>query len=74
VTINPLDYEDPIAQILAGKKINMESFMNMPDLNVSKHARNMANDPFVSASFFYFIIRTTLECLFGVQLCAKEVR
>jgi hypothetical protein len=72
VTINPLDYKDPIAQILAGKKIDMESFMNMPAPNASKCARNMANNPFASASFFHLIIRTTLECLFGVQLHTKR--
>jgi Helitron helicase-like domain at N-terminus len=72
VTINPLDYEDSIAQILVGEKSNMESFMNMPGQNASEHARNMANDPFASASFFYFIIRMTLECLFTVEIHTQK--
>ena len=35
ITINPMDYEDPIAQIFAGEHINMDSFMNSmgPDAN-----------------------------------------
>jgi hypothetical protein len=33
--INPLDYEDPIAQIFAGEDINMDTFMETmgPDPN-----------------------------------------
>ena len=67
VTINPLDYEDPIAQILAGENIDMESFMSFVGPNPKECARNMADDPFASVSFFHFIIETTLECLFAVR-------
>ena len=67
VTINPLDYEDLIAQILAGENIDMESFMSFVGPNLKEHARNMADNPFASVSFFHFIIETTLECLFAVQ-------
>ena len=68
VTINPLDYEDPIAQILAGENIDMGSFMSFVGPNSKERARNMADDPFASASFFHFIIETTLECLFAVRM------
>jgi hypothetical protein len=51
-----MDYEDPIAQILAGEDIDMDSFMESMGPEPSKHVRNMVNDPFASASFFNFII------------------
>lgn len=73
VTINPLDYEDPIAQIWAGERIDMDSFMNLMGPNSSERARNMAQDPFASASFFNFIIQTTLETLFGIRILPRQV-
>ena len=66
ITINPMDYEDPIAQIFAGEDIDMDCFMNMMGPDANKRARNMANDPFTSAAFFHLIIQTTLETLFGI--------
>ena len=68
MTINPLDYEDPIAQIFAGEKIDMDSFFESMGPNPSQQARNVANDPFASAAFFNFIIRTTLETLLGIHV------
>jgi hypothetical protein len=45
MTINPMDYEDPIAQIFTGENIDMDNFNARfgPDANV--RARNIANDP-----------------------------
>ena len=73
VTINPMDYEDPIAQVLAGEEIDMDSYIDMMASDANKRARNMANDPFASASFFNFIIRTTFETLFGVHTSRSRV-
>ena len=73
VTINPMDYEDPIAQIFAGEDIDMDSFWDRLGPESSERARNMANDPFASASFFNFIIRTTFETLFGVHISRNRV-
>jgi hypothetical protein len=56
LTINPMDYEDPIAQILAGEHIDMDSFMSLLCLNANERATNIARDPFASASFFNFTI------------------
>lgn len=67
VTINPLDYEDPIAQIIAGENIDMDSFLDIVGPDARERARNMADDPFASASFFHFLIEATLECLFAVR-------
>ena len=46
MTINLMDYEDPIAQIFAGENIDMDSFMNLMGPNANSRARNMVNDPF----------------------------
>ena len=73
VTINPMDYEDPIAQVFAGEDIDMNSFWDMMGPDPNKRARNMANDPFASASFFNFIIRTTFETLFGIHISRSRV-
>jgi Helitron helicase-like domain at N-terminus len=48
LTINPMNYEDPIAQILVGEEINMDLFMEFMGPEPSKHARNVAKDPFAS--------------------------
>jgi hypothetical protein len=68
LTINPMDYEDPIAQILAGECIGMDSFMSFLGPNANERATNISRDPFASASFFNFTIRTTLETLFGIHI------
>ena len=73
VMINPMDYEDPIAQVFAGKDIDMNSFMDVMAPDPNKRARNMADDPLVSASFFNFIIQTTFETLFGVHTSRSRV-
>ena len=68
VTINPMDYEDPIAQVLAGENIDMDSFIDVMEPNAAQRAKNMANDPFASASFFHFIIETVLETILSVRV------
>ena len=72
MTINPMDYEDPIAQIFAGENIDMDSFMNLMGPSANSRAKNMADDPYASASFFNFIIRTTLETLFGFTSSKRQ--
>jgi hypothetical protein len=71
--INPMDYEDLIAQILAGEDIDMDSFMKSMGPEPSKRARNMVNNLFASASFFNFIIQTTLETLFGIHASKRQI-
>lgn len=73
LTINPIDYEDPIAQVLAGENIDMDCFMDVIGPDASKRGRNMAKDPFASAAFFNFIVRTTLETLFGIHASKRQV-
>jgi hypothetical protein len=73
LTINPMDYEDPIAQVFAGETIDMDSFMDIMGPDSKGRSRNMANDPFASASFFNFIIQTTLETLLGIRTSKRYV-
>lgn len=73
MTINPMDYEDPIAQIFAGENIDMDSFMDFMGPDPNQRAKNVANDPFASASFFNFIIHTTLETLLSIRASKRHV-
>ena len=50
MTINPMDYEDPIVQIFAGENIDMDSFMNLMGPSPGSRAKNMGDDPYASAS------------------------
>ena len=73
LTINPMDYEDPIVQVWAGEQVDMDRFMNIMGPDANQRARNMAHDPFASASFFNFIIWTTLEMLFGIRVFPRQI-
>ena len=73
LTINPIDYKDPITQIFAGENINMDAFIDVMGPCPKKWAENIAKDPFASAFFFKFIIQTTLECLCCVQASNCQV-
>ena len=73
LTINPIDYEDPIVQIFAEEKINMDAFMDIIGPSPNKQAENIAKNPFASAFFFKFIIQTTLECLCGIRALGHQV-
>ena len=66
VTINPADTQDPIAQVFAGADINLDDFCKTAGPDGIERATNMASDPYASANFFHFIIRTILETLFGI--------
>lgn len=66
ITINPSDTHDPIAQVLAGEDINLDSFMATAGPDVSRRASNIAGDPFAAAKFFHLTIKAVLEELFGI--------
>ena len=77
LTINPIDYDDPIAQIMVGEDIDMEFFQDAMGPDARTQGRNIANDLFASTLFFYFIIRMKLETLFGIHVmkyCHVEFR
>jgi hypothetical protein len=76
ITINPCDLHDPIAQVFAGENsINMDDLLatlNPP--SKEKRAQNIALDPYASANFFHFMIRTILWTLFGVEVTKYQVK
>ncbi|CEL62289.1 DNA repair and recombination protein pif1, mitochondrial OS=Schizosaccharomyces pombe (strain 972 / ATCC 24843) GN=pif1 PE=1 SV=1 [Rhizoctonia solani AG-1 IB] len=73
LTINPDDYNDPIAQIYAGAEIDMDNFSLTSAPSPTKRAQNIAGDPFAAAQFFNFTIKTILEKLFGIVATTTRV-
>lgn len=67
VTINPADTQDPIAQVLAAADIDLDNFCNTAGPDNIDRAINMASDPYASAKFFHFTIKTILEVMFGIS-------
>lgn len=67
ITINPLDTNDPIAQVFAGCNINLDNFMNSDGPRQDTHAVTIASDPYAASEFFHFIIQAVLEELMGIQ-------
>ncbi len=67
ITINPCDLHDPIAQIFAGEEIDIDNFIATAGPSKNKRAQNIADDPYVAAKFFHFMVRTILRTLFGVD-------
>ncbi|KAF8806047.1 hypothetical protein BYT27DRAFT_7257469 [Phlegmacium glaucopus] len=66
VTINPLDTQDPIAQVFAGADIDLDRFCETAGPDCINRAINIASNPYASAKYFHFIIATILEVLIGV--------
>ncbi|KAF8801482.1 hypothetical protein BYT27DRAFT_7262019 [Phlegmacium glaucopus] len=67
VTINPSDMQDPIAQVFAGAKIDVDAFCKTAGPTSTDRSLNIASDPYASAKFFHFMIGTILEVLFGIS-------
>jgi hypothetical protein len=63
LTINPADTQDPIAQVLTGRDIDLDCFdaLDEPPSSIA-----IASDPFVSAAFFHLIVSAVLQCLLGI--------
>jgi hypothetical protein len=64
LTINPLDMQDLIAQVLCGQEIDLDHFIrsnDRPSVSV------IASDPYASASFFHLIVNTILQQLLGIR-------
>ena len=74
ITINPTDLHDPIAQIFAGEKINMDEFMATLGPSKMERAKNIADDPYAAAKFFHFMIATILETLFQIKVTPAQVK
>jgi hypothetical protein len=67
ITINPLDYDDPVAQVFAGEDIDLDDFCASAGPDGVQRGVNIANDPYAAAKYFHFIINVTLESLMGIS-------
>ena len=74
ITINPTDLHDPIAQIFAGEKIDLDAFVATAGPDLDQRSRNIAADPYAAARFFHFMIHTVLETLFGIKVTNFQVK
>lgn len=74
ITINPSDIHDPIAQVFAGEKINLDNLLALIGPDTDKRAANIAADPYAAAKFFHFLIQTILETLFGVKVTNFQMK
>ena len=73
ITINPSDLHDPIAQVLAGKEIDLDAFIATEGPDKEQRAKNIADDSYAASKFFHLIIRAVLEHLFGIKVTANQI-
>ena len=74
ITINPSDLNDPIAQVFAGEKIDLDKFIATVGPGKKQRAKNIASDSYAAAKFFHFMIRTMLETLFQIKVTKYQVK
>ncbi|KAJ7475396.1 hypothetical protein B0H11DRAFT_1917799 [Mycena galericulata] len=70
-TINLADTSDPVAQVLAGKDIDMDRFIATAGPDREARAINVASDPYAAAEFFHYMVRVLLEEAFGIKIQKK---
>jgi hypothetical protein len=73
ITINPADLHDPIVQVFAGEKIDMDNFVSLAGPDSDKRAQNVARDPYAAAKYFNFIIHAMLDTIFGITVTKERV-
>ncbi|KIK79550.1 hypothetical protein PAXRUDRAFT_36425 [Paxillus rubicundulus Ve08.2h10] len=73
ITINPSHLHDPVAQILVGEEINMDQFFTCAGPDSNQQVRNIAQDPYATSKYFFFIIQTILTTLFGIMVTKNQV-
>ena len=74
VTINPSDLNNPIAQVFAGEKIDVDNFLSSMGPGSETRARNIADDPYAASKFFHFLIHVILETLFNIKIEGHRVK
>lgn len=67
ITINPSDIHDPIAQVLAGAEIDLDTFDHSSGPDAVTRLTRVANDPYAAARFFHFMIGLLLREIFGIS-------
>ncbi|KDN43279.1 hypothetical protein RSAG8_06246, partial [Rhizoctonia solani AG-8 WAC10335] len=65
ITLNFIDHHNPICQVLAGQKIDIDNLSQVLNLSAQSRAINVAQDPFAATQFFFFLAKTGLTTLFG---------
>ena len=73
MTINPCDLHDPIAQVFCGEEVDMNNFMASLGPSRKKRAQNIAADPYATAKFFNFVMKTIMITLFRVEVTNFKV-
>jgi hypothetical protein len=73
ITINPDDLHDPVAQVFAGEKIDMNNFIRMAGPDKKRRSQNIAQDPYSAANFFHFLIKMILRTLFGIKVAGCHI-
>lgn len=73
ITINPCDLHDPVVQILAGERIDLDQASRIMSPDKEHHAYNVAQDPYAASKFFHYLIRVILEKLFGITASSTNV-
>src|ERR1700722_1536318 len=68
ITINPSNLHDPITQIFAGEKIDLDDFLAMAGPDKTKCAQNIAADPYAATKFFHFMIKVIFETLLQIKV------
>ncbi|KDN34225.1 hypothetical protein RSAG8_12684, partial [Rhizoctonia solani AG-8 WAC10335] len=67
VTINPNNLHDPVVQVLAGEKIDMDNFVATMGPDRQKCTENITEDPYACTQYFHYIINLVLEQLFSIS-------
>ena len=73
ITINLCDLHNPIAQIFAGEKIDMDKFLAFVWPDKDKQAKNVTDDSYTAAKFFHFLIKTVLMTLFRIAVTPYQI-
>ena len=68
ITINPNDLHDPLVQIFAGEKFDMDNFNPTAGPDADARARNVSSDPYAAAKFFKTIVNLLLSKGFGIDV------
>lgn len=72
ITINPTDIHDPIAQVMTGADIDLDSFNTSSGPDASTRLTRIANDPYAATRFFHFMIQLVLEEVFGIKQASQH--
>ncbi|KZV82190.1 hypothetical protein EXIGLDRAFT_778907, partial [Exidia glandulosa HHB12029] len=74
ITINPNDLHDPVVQVFAGEKIDMDNFEPTAGPDADRRAENIANDPYAAAKFFKTIVDALLSKVFAIDVTGFRVK